>query len=291
MVEISRRALLGGVAGTAAAALASSPAVAGPAVTAPAPAAAPWPGGVLDDEMSSGQAWKRFLADADLIWKRMPATSYEGPFLGNGFLASGIYREPDANAVRFNVQHSEVQDHRPEFGSLFGLARLPIGYLTLEPVGGITGIDWRLDVWNAELRGTITTAVGSMRLRAFVHTERDVLAVEVVPSDRERGFTWAFHPEEAVSPRIDPGFKRPPPPGYAANPAPTVSRAGDVEAITQPLLAGGEHATAWREVSRGSTRTLYAAVAWSHPRRDATAHAVRSVRRSAQLPVEVLAIG
>src|SRR5215207_2940596 len=127
MVEISRRALLGGVAGTAAAALASSPAVAGPAVTAPAPAAAPWPGGVLDDEMSSGQAWKRFLADADLIWKRMPATSYEGPFLGNGFLASGIYREPDANAVRFNVQHSEVQDHRPEFGSLFGLARLPIG--------------------------------------------------------------------------------------------------------------------------------------------------------------------
>src|SRR5215207_2097470 len=266
MVELSRRALLGGAAGAAAAAtLPASPGRAG------------------------HDLWPSFLAGADLIWKRPPTTWYEGPFLGNGFLASGIYQ--DQGGIRFNVQHSEVQDHRPQFGSLFGLARLPIGYLTLEPVGGITGIDWRLDVWNAELRGTITTAVGSMRLRAFVHTERDVLAVEVVPSDRERGFTWAFHPEEAVSPRIDPRFNRPPPPGYAANPAPTVSRAGDVQAITQPLLAGGEHATAWREVSRGSTRTLYAAVAWSHPRRDATAHAVRSVRRSAQLPVEVLAIG
>ncbi|MEV6713927.1 hypothetical protein AB0M48_18040 [Lentzea sp. NPDC051208] len=53
-----------------------------------------------------------------------------------------------------------MQDHRPEFGALFGLARLPIGYFTLEPVGAITGVDLRLDLWNAELTGTITTAAG-----------------------------------------------------------------------------------------------------------------------------------
>ncbi|MEV0114241.1 hypothetical protein AB0H77_13465 [Streptomyces sp. NPDC050844] len=60
---------------------------------------------------------------------------YEGPYLGNGFLGSGIYAEPSeepgtepgaaASAIRCNIQHSEVQDHRPQFGSLFGLARLP----------------------------------------------------------------------------------------------------------------------------------------------------------------------
>ena len=126
MAELTRRSVLGGAIGTAAAA------------TLPgAPREKRW----LDDRID----WPAFLGKADLVWQRMPATWYEGPFLGNGFLGSGIYAEPGANAVRFNVQHSEVQDHRPEFGSLFGLARLPIGYLTLEPVGAITAIDWRLD--------------------------------------------------------------------------------------------------------------------------------------------------
>src|SRR5204862_4426359 len=162
MSEVSRRAVLGGLVGGA---------VAGavPGV----PAFADDDDGLVHEDVR----WAQFLSIVDMVWKRMPAVWYEGPYLGNGFLGSGIYAEPGANAVRFNVQHSQVQDHRPEFGSLFGLARLPIGFLTLEPVGAITGIDWRLDVWNAELTGTITTAAGSLALRAFVHSTRSVLPV------------------------------------------------------------------------------------------------------------------
>ena len=84
----------------------------------------------------------------------MPTNWYEGPFLGNGLLGAVVYHEPGRNALRFNVHHSEVQDHRPQFGTTCGLARLPVGHFTLEPVGTITGVDWRLDLWNAELRGT-----------------------------------------------------------------------------------------------------------------------------------------
>jgi hypothetical protein len=135
-----------------------------------------------------GFRWKDFIGSSDLIWKKMPTTWFEGPFLGNGYLGSGIYAEPGANAVRFNVQHSQVQDHRPEFGALFGLARLPIGYFTLEPVGAITGVDLRLDLWNAELTGTITTAAGSLRVRAFIHTRRDLCAIDVQASEGERAF-------------------------------------------------------------------------------------------------------
>jgi hypothetical protein len=232
--------------------------------------------------------WADFLAEADLVWQRMPRTWYEGPFLGNGFLGSGIYAQPGANAVRFNVQHTQVQDHRPEFGSLFGLARLPIGHLTLEPVGAITAVDWQLDLWNAELRGTITTAAGSLELRALVHNFRQVLVVEVTPSAGETGFRWVFHPAEAVSPRADPVWNKPPPAGYVANPAPTVERLSDLELITQPLLAGGQHATAWQEVQRGRRRTLFAAVAWSHPERTAAGNAVRLVREAAAVPRPLL---
>ncbi|MFI0449862.1 glycosyl hydrolase family 95 catalytic domain-containing protein [Actinomadura sp. 6N118] len=274
---LSRRALLGATAAGAA----SATLIGGTATAAAADGAAD---GLVDVDVD----WPRFLADADLIWKRLPQTWSEGPFLGNALLGSGIYAEPGANAIRFNVQHSQVQDHRPQFGSLFGLARLPIGYLTLEPVGAITAVDWRLDLWNAELRGTVTTAAGSLTLRAIVHNDRSVLAVEVYPSEGERGFRWAFHPAKAISPRADPVFNKPPPEGYTANPDPSVSRHGDLEVIVQPLLSGGQHVTAWQESRHGPRRTLYAGVAWSFPGTTAEGEAVRMVRGAARSPFTAL---
>jgi alpha-L-fucosidase 2 len=261
-MDITRRTVLGGaLAGIAAGAAGITPAF------------ADVPGG--DDF-----GWAGFLGTADLHWRRLPKTWYEGPFLGNGFLGSGIYAEPGQNAIRFNVQHSQVQDHRPEFGSLFGLARLPIGYFTLEPVGAITAIDWRMDLWNAELTGTITTAAGSLSLRAIVHTGQSLLAVEVRPSEGERAFKWVFHPAVAVSPRADPVWNKPPPDGYTANPPVQLSGSGDARLAVQPLLAGGEHVTAWRDVTRGGTRTLYTSVAWSHPSKTSVARALGTVRRA-----------
>lgn len=224
--------------------------------------------------------WAGFLGTADLIWTKMPATWYQGPFLGNGFLGSGIYAEPGRNAIRFNVQHSQVQDHRPEYGSLFGLARLPIGYFTLEPVGAITAIDWRMNLWNAELTGTITTAAGCLALRAIVHTGQSLLAIEIRPTEGERGFKWVFHPAVAVSPRADPVWGKPPPDGYTANAPVELQTSGDAQLAVQNLLAGGQHVTAWREVTRGTARTLYTSVAWSHPTRTAAPVALRTVKRA-----------
>ncbi|MFF4487793.1 Tat pathway signal sequence domain protein [Streptomyces sp. NPDC001544] len=233
--------------------------------------------------------WRTVLDDADLVWERMPATWYEGPFLGNGFLGSGIYAEPNAasKAVRFNIQHSEVQDHRPEFGSLFGLARLPIGYFTLEPVGTITGLDWRLALHDAELTGTLTTDKGTLALRALVHNDRSVLAVEVTPSEGERGFRWVFHPADAISPRA--AFK-PLPDGYQGNPPAEVADHDGVTTAVQPLLAGGQHVTAWRERSSGRTRTLYAHVAHSYPHTTALGRALKVIRGTARLSYSALAV-
>src|SRR5688500_17283509 len=134
----SRRGFLGGVVGGAAAGgLAADPAYAAPQEDQSSERS----GGSLRlrNRLSDSRAWRAFLAEQDLIWRRLPTRWYEGPFLGNGLLGSMVYHELGSNAIRFDVQHSEVQDHRPEFQSLFGLARLPVGHLTLEPVGRITG--------------------------------------------------------------------------------------------------------------------------------------------------------
>ncbi|MFE7708772.1 glycoside hydrolase family 95-like protein [Streptomyces sp. NPDC057486] len=248
------------------------------AAPATAPAGSPAP--VVH---SPADSWRTVLDDADLLWQKLPTTWYEGPYLGNGRLGSGIYAEPGATttAVRFNVQHSEVQDHRPEFGSLFGLARLPIGHFTLEPAGTITGIEWWMRLRTAELEGTITTTAGTLKLRAFVHSSSDLLAVEITPSEGEQGFRWVFHPADAVSPRA--GFQKPPA-GYTGNPPATVEEHGGSSAAVQPLLAGGEHVTAWREVARDGARTLYVTVTHSHPRATARDRALRRVRTAAALP-------
>lgn len=116
----------------------------------------------------------------------------------------------------------------------------------------------------AELEGTITTTAGTLKLRAFVHSSSDLLAVEITPSEGEQGFRWVFHPADAISPRAD--FK-PLPDGYTGNPPAVVEQHGEVTAAVQPLLAGGQHVTAWRERTRGDSRTLYVTVTHSTRRR------------------------
>ncbi|GAA3436161.1 glycosyl hydrolase family 95 catalytic domain-containing protein [Kutzneria kofuensis] len=272
MVELSRRSLL-----AAGGALLAAPAVGAGAAEASA------------DTNDKGLNWRSFLGGSDLVWKRLPKNWYDGPFLGNGFLGSGIYAEPGANAIRFNVQHSEVQDHRPEFGSLYGLARLPIGWFTLEPTGTVTAVDWRLSIYDAELAGTITTTAGSIAIRAIVHSGRSVLTVQAKPTDGEAQFRWVFHPADAVSPRTDPKFNKPAPDGYLPNPKPSTNTSGDATVVTQPLLSGGEHVTAYQETKKGTVRTLYATVAWSNPDKTAGGKALHSLKSAATHTLDSLA--
>ncbi|OIJ99451.1 Tat pathway signal sequence domain protein [Streptomyces sp. MUSC 14] len=227
------------------AAVAALPATAHAAEPAPAEepvrptgAGRPWR---LRDTMTTDGSWQRFLRGQDLVWSRLPTLWYEGPFLGDGLLGSIVYQEPGTNSIRFTVQHGRVQDHRPEFGSGWGTCRLPVGHLTLDPVGTITAVDWRLSLHDAELTGTVTTSAGTLTLCALVHDE--VLAARVTASGGER-VTWTFHPEEAISPRE---IQEAPPSGYTANPAWTTRATPDgTEQVLQALTGGGQTATSYR---------------------------------------------
>ncbi|MER6158927.1 Tat pathway signal sequence domain protein [Streptomyces sp. NPDC001868] len=244
---LPRRAVLGTALGGAAVAALPATAHAGQSLPAAAPSAEtdavatggrrPWR---LRDTMTTDRSWDRFLRDQDLRWSRLPTRWYEGPFLGDGLLGSMVYQEPGANRIRFTVQHGRVQDHRPEFGSGWGTCRLPVGHLTLDPVGTITAVDWRLSLWNAELTGTVTTTAGTLTLSALIHDE--VLAARVTAEGGER-VVWTFHPEEAISPRK---ISEAPPAGYTPNPPWTTRTTDDgTEQVLQPLLTG-QTATAYR---------------------------------------------
>ncbi|MEU3458839.1 carbohydrate-binding protein [Streptomyces sp. NPDC006733] len=247
----------------------------GRAYAAPAPLQTSDAAGVpLDNRMTTDDQWGAFLRGQDLLWKRLPTVWHEGPFLGDGLLGTGVYKEPGQNQIRFTVQHAEVQDHRPQFGSAFGVCRLPVGHLTLEPVGTISSVDWRLGLWNAELTGTVTTGSGKLAFQVFI---RDQILVASVTASGSEQVRWVFHPEEAISPAA---ASKPLPDGYTKNPPWTTRTTGDIKQVIQPLSAGGQTATAYREIAGPATgqRLLYVSVAHSYPGTTAEATSLNRVQ-------------
>ncbi|MCT9931300.1 hypothetical protein N5079_13840 [Planotetraspora sp. A-T 1434] len=250
MTEISRRAFVLGAGASA--------------VVMTSPAA--WAAAVPEGRDVHGEV----LRDATMVWKRLPSGWQNGPFLGNGFLGVHVYNKGgEGNVLRFMLNHSLVQDQRGQWEAAIGYSRLPIGYLTLTFAGTVTAVDWRLDLERAELTGTVTTTLGSVRLSALVLSHRGVLLVSTTPSPGEESVVWGFTPLPSYTTRT---IRRPP--EYSGNPEPVVAD-GYVE---QPMHAGGGYTTAWREVRNGTERVLAATIVYGYPDSTGVEEAVRNVR-------------
>jgi hypothetical protein len=230
----------------------------------------------------SQRDWREFIGAQDLVWRKAPTTYGQAPFLGDGLLGTVVYAE--GNTVRFTVQHAEVQDHRAKDGTQFGVCRLPVGNLVITAAGQVTALDWRLDLWNAELRGKITTDRGAVEFRAYVHTSRSVLSLTVTPSGAENP-TIVFTPSKAIPPRA--AFN-PLPEGYAFNPDPVVQTDGKEQLVLQSLLVGGQTATAYRITASHGTQRLLLAVAHSYPDATAQAKVLKAVRAAAAVGERIL---
>ncbi|WP_370948663.1 hypothetical protein AB5J62_14190 [Amycolatopsis sp. cg5] len=226
---------------------------------------------------------RRVVDDARMVWKRLPTGWQDGPFLANGFLGVQVYKSPQAQTLKFMLSHTQVQDQRIQWEAGIGLSRLPIGYLTLTLAGAVTNVDWALDLWNAELGGTITTTQGSVAFSAYVHNDTGVLVVALEPSAGEATAAWGFQPLESATTRT---IRKPP--EYTANPKPTLGTSGATQYAEQPLHAGGGYTTAWQETKIGTRRLFAATVAYSFPKATSTGDAVQKVRQTLATRPEVL---
>ncbi|TCJ19567.1 alpha-L-fucosidase [Flaviaesturariibacter flavus] len=188
------------------------------------------------------------MAKQDLLFDSLTGKWEQGAFLGNGLLGVMVYRE-SPNALRFDLGRTDVIDHREGINPSIGRARLPIGRFLLETSAPITGVRLRLDLWNAELSGTLTTAKGTIRLRALVAATRDLILFGTETSGAET-VRWQWKPEPAVSPFLTLG--RDSAGKYPPNPPAQSGQSEGASYHLQPLLAGGGHTTAWRSISAGN---------------------------------------
>ena len=231
--------------------------------------------------------WKGFFARQDLVWDNLPSAWDAGAFLGNGLLGAMVYSDK-ACPLRWDIGRSDVTDHRGKPGespnACFDRARLPIGHFVLEPVGKPKGGKMRLNLWDAEATGTLSTDQGQITWRSFVHASDMAIVVELQTEGKERRCRWRWVAEESKSTRTKGG-----PADYKPNPPSRIEKAGKTNVCVQPLLIGGQYATAWQEVQLAADhRLLVISVGNSHPGDSAAKDAVDSVRKATALGLDPL---
>ena len=250
--------------------------------------------------LASDINWPEFLSRHDLVWDRVPTRWELAPFSGNGMVGFLFYQDQDApkNVIRLHVGRHDYYDHRLPYegNQLLWIyrSRLPLGYFDLESKGDISGADLRLDLWNAELTGTIKTSRGSYVVRGLSHATKDIVYFETEPRGGESiKITW--HPEEPMPPvraTLDRGggpkggtwdrMRKAPMP---MPPKPTWSREGSMQFCSQPLYQHrGETTTGWEITGEPDAKqVLIASVHHSFPEHDSLARVRRNLLKAREL--------
>jgi hypothetical protein len=213
--------------------------------------------------------WPNYLGRHDLVWQRLPDKWENGGFTGNGLLGVMVHTINDGKELTFHVGRNDVMDHNSY--------RLDIGDFVLTPVGTIVGGNMRLDLWNAEITGNITTDRGNINFRAYTHADQIVQVLELFPSDGEAECKLEFRPAEAVNPRNV--ARKEPIPEDQKNPPPQRVDRGNLHGFVQQLRRGGEYATAWEEQKLDDGRRAFLSVGFAPDGSGAMDEAARNIQQ------------
>ncbi|WPJ97282.1 hypothetical protein SH580_06120 [Coraliomargarita algicola] len=273
-----------------------------------------------EDAVSSANTppidWPSFIGRQDMKWENEAPTDWlQAPYLGNGMLGLMLFQEKagfknpeatnDKNVLSLHVGRGDYNDNRPPVDgrdhTWIYRGRLPIGFYRIRSKGDVTGVDWRLDLWNAKLVGTVQTSVGSYQIESVVHAEFDSFYFKVTAEgDEAVDFEW--QPQEAHSyPRrvcdrnaarkiangeevtgIDKGFTSMP---YPKAPEVEVSLNPNGNISRQELYAeSGELITAWKviEDTTDRSKTLVGSIAFSQAMGEALPQVKADMRRGLQ---------
>ncbi|MES2653341.1 MAG: hypothetical protein V4663_16495 [Bacteroidota bacterium] len=206
--------------------------------------------------------YKSFFQRQDLVYDSLSNKWEDGAFLGNGLLGVMVYKE-DENAIRFDLGRIDVVDHREGINPSIGRARMPIGRFVLRFKAKIQKINLRLDLWNATLKGNITTDKGVFSFEGFVAATSDVILFKTNFTGKDPIYQWDWIPEKSISPFLTLG--RDSAAKYPANPVHSSSTQNTINYHVQPLLAGGSYTTAWKKLGTTTNQTLFITIANTYP--------------------------
>ena len=232
--------------------------------------------------------YKAFLGNHDMMWDRIPNRWEVAPYTGNGTVGFTFYQAKGSakNVISIFTGRHDYYDHRlPHEGAQhlwIYRCRLPLGHFNVTSQGDITEVDLRLDLWNAELVGTIKTTKGSYQVRGLTQRTSDVIYFETDASAGE-SIQISWHPEQAKSSVRNTLERGGGPKGgtwdamrtapYPLPPEPVLSKIDGINFCLQALHAHrGETTTGWETLGdAGGKQVLLASVHHSFPERNSLA--------------------
>lgn len=206
--------------------------------------------------------YSQFLGQHDMTWDRVPNRWELAPYSGNGNVGFLFYQAKGEakNVISIYAGRHDYYDHREPWQGKDLLwiyrGRLPLGHFNLKSKGDIIDADLRIDLWNAEMTGVITTTEGSYRVRGLSHADTDIIYFETDATDESIEISW--HPDvpfSSVRARLDAGggpkakvglWKDQRVAPYPAAPEPQRSETDGLQFCLQPLYQHrGETTTGW----------------------------------------------
>ena len=193
-----------------------------------------------------GVDWPAFLAHQDLRWDHAPEKWENSAFIGNGNLGAVIFLRPDGG-IGWEINRSDL---------IHAGSRYSMGHVSLRVAGGIlTTGETRLDLWNAETTGSLSTAKGEIHWRSFASANPGVIVVEVTGLRGEPGVQILWLPTLARPASAGPKAN-----GYPLEelqpPPRVVTTSGEVTS-TQTFKDGGAHAVVLRRIASDPDRKVY----------------------------------
>ena len=148
--------------------------------------------------------WESFLQKNDLVWDEGIGDTWgDSAFIANGLTGASIYGLPgDEWTLRWELGRTDVAAEYSIPKVDWSIPRVPIGNVLLKPSGMVQQSDMRLDLWNAEARGSITTDKGAIAWRSFIERESNVVVIETKSTDQEKELALSLAEQWAISGRI-----------------------------------------------------------------------------------------
>ncbi|WP_443936461.1 glycosyl hydrolase family 95 catalytic domain-containing protein [Pedobacter sp. MW01-1-1] len=240
----------------------------------------------------SGQInWSAFMAKQSLKWDSLSTNYYTGIILGNGLLGANVYKKDD-QTIRFDIGRTDVVDQRVGLSTttsgLYNTPRLPIGFFSLQTEGKITGSKLELDIYNAVLKGNVTTTKGSITVFCYVPSNQNVVYFKLGKTGGEKVEALKWNPGKSISPRFLQGHVTDKPKDFFENPAAETKNIQQYTVCNQPMLNKGGYTTAYKTSFEKGVLTVISSVGYDKfSGKDETEEAINNIKTFEEQKPEV----
>ncbi|MFZ4454599.1 MAG: carbohydrate-binding protein [Bacteroidales bacterium] len=204
-----------------------------------------------------------FVSKHDLIWNNTVDSSfYNGAFIGDGVQGAMITQDgKNPNGLCMLLGHYKAYSNHPVTNLDYANQRVYAGNIIIAPIGKTTTQTMRLNIWDGEASGTITTDKGTITWSAIDDRKNLVFIVKLIGQSAELTAKLAVREEWGVSPAIWLANKQPSDYPNDIPPKPVLSKQGDIDIVTNKMQSKGAHVVASKIVKEADgTQILYVAI-------------------------------